>query len=77
MIVSPTSSTAEGLCAFALTVAAAASTTVRKWRAASIFAGGMGTTRTVASVTVASVPSDPTTSFARFSGPSSPTSSRL
>ena len=77
MIVSSTSSTADGWCAFARTVAAAASTTVPKWSAASIFTAGMGTTRTVASVTVASVPSDPTTSFARFRGPSSPTSSRL
>ena len=45
--------------------------------AATTFAAGIGTIRTVASLTVASVPSEPTMSLARFSGPSLPTSSRL
>ena len=76
MIVEPISSAAEGSCASTGITAAAAATTESKWTAASPVAAGMGTSRTVASVATASVPSEPTSSGTRLPGSRS-TASRL
>ena len=77
MIVRSTSSTAAGLCARASGTAWQAATTDGYWSATTPFTGGIGASRTVASTTTASVPSDPTTIWHRSIEEASTKASRL
>ncbi len=68
-IVRSISSTAAGWQASASSVAAMASSAEEKWPTAIARCRGLGTSCTVASTTVTSVPSDPTTNVARSRPP--------
>ena len=71
------SSTAPGSQDSASSVAAMASATDVKWPTANTVFLGLGTSPTTASVAITSVPSEPTTNFARSKGvPSARRSSR-
>ncbi len=73
----PTSSTAAGRSSSVTTVASIASMRLLKWTAMSAVALGRGSRLTFASVTAASVPSEPTIILARLNPSSSMIWSRL